>query len=381
MKQPMILFRAVGGLAVCAALAAFVSCENPYTNKGMFSEISKEIKLTESNVKGNIFTVFANEKFVFAGGGGIYYKPLNSGRKWKPFPTSGFTGGARARRLALGAGSDGAEYLYALRMWQNENYEDQFSVSLYYWKLDSADITNGSWEPVALSGFATGDVSEGTLNQYTVFSDNNAVAAKRKAYLTAPDGVYELTNGALGNKVAIDNSAAYGTASSATRSAVLIGGKTYFSSSLAACANTDNTKGWVIEGGAVKYWNGSAMQASGVSVSNAVSLTYSAKDNCLYAGRGGGDGGAVRIELENGVPARTSEIGGNTDAAIGSYNVYALYCENGVPKDATEASNTLYASTIGRGSTFSSMYNGLWGLYDPDNTTVDAQDKGNWNRE
>ena len=42
--------------------------------------------------------------------------------------------------------------------------------------------------------------------------------------------------------------------------------------------------------------------------------------------------------------------------------------------------NTLYASTIGRGSSYSSMYNGLWGLYDPD-STVDAQDKGNWNRE
>lgn len=373
MKQPMILFRAVGGLAVCAALAAFVSCENPYTNKGMFSEISKEIKLTESNVKGNIFTVFASERYVFAGGGGIYYKPLNSGREWEPFPTSGFTGGARARRLALGAGSDGAEYLYALRMLQDENYEDQFSVSLYYWKLDSANITNGSWEPVALSGFATGDVSEGTLNQYTVFSDNNAVAAKRKAYLTAPDGVYELTNGALGNKVAIDNSAAYGTASSATRSAVLIDSKTYFSSSLAACANGDNSKGWVIEGGTVKYWNDSAMQDSGVSVSNAVSLTYSEKDKCLYAGRGGSGSGAVRIDLDTaGKPTGTSEIGGNTDAAIGSYNVYALYCE--------QEANTLYASTIGRGSTFSSMYNGLWGRYDPE-SSVDAQDKGNWNRE
>ena len=374
MKQPMILFRAVGGLAVCAALAAFVSCENPYTNKGMFSEISKEIKLTESNVKGNIFTVFASERYVFAGGGGIYYKPLSIGREWKAFPTSGFTGGARARRLALGAGSDGAEYLYALRMLQDENYEDVFSVSLYYWKLDSANnITNGSWEPVDLSGFATDDVSEGTLNQYTVFSDNNAVAAQRKAYLTAPDGVYELTNGALGKKVAVDNSAAYGTASSATRSAVLIDSKTYFSSSLAACANADNSKGWVIEDGAVKYWYGSAMQDSGVSVSNAVSLTYSAKDNCLYAGRGGSGSGAVRIDLDTeGKPTGTSEIGGNTDAAIGSYNVYALYCEQGA--------NTLYASTIGRGSTFSSMYNGLWGRYDPE-SSVDAQDKGNWNRE
>lgn len=365
MKQPMILFRAVGGLAVCAALAAFVSCENPYTNKGMFSEISKEIELTDSNVKGNIFTVFANESHVFAGGGGIYYKPLNSGRKWEPFPTSGFTGGARARRLALGAGSDGAEYLYALRMWQNENYEDQFSVSLYYWKLDSADITNGSWKQIALSGFATGDVSEGTLNQYTVFSDNNAVAAKRKAYLATPDGVYELD----GATVKWETKAA----GAGTRSAVLIGGKPYFSSSLAACANDNNSEGWVIEGGTVKYWNVSEMQDSGVSVSNAVSLTYSEKDKCLYAGRGGSGSGAVRIDLDTaGKPTGTSEIGGNTDAAIGSYNVYALYCE--------QEANTLYASTIGRGSTFSSMYNGLWGRYDPE-SSVDAQDKGNWNRE
>ncbi len=365
MKQPMILFRAVGGLAVCAALAAFVSCENPYTNKGMFSEISKEIKLTESNVKGNIFTVFASEEFVFAGGGGIYYKPLNSGREWEPFPTSGFTGGARARRLALGVGSDGAEYLYALRMWQNENYEDQFSADLYYCNINDVIAGTGAWKQIKDSKIIVANVSESRINQYTVFSNNAADAAKRKAYLATPDGVYELD----GATVKWETKAA----GAGTRSAVLIGGKTYFSSSLAACANADNSKGWVIEGGAVKYWYGSAMQDSGVSVSNAVSLTYSAKDNCLYAGRGGSGSGAVRIDLDTeGKPTGTSEIGGNTDAAIGSYNVYALYCEQGA--------NTLYASTIGRGSTFSSMYNGLWGRYDPE-SSVDAQDKGNWNRE
>ena len=366
-KLSAIIQRAavVFGCGICMLYVA--SCENPYTGKGMFSEISREIKLTEANVKGNIFSIFANDTYVFAGGGGIYYKELGSGRTWQRFPSDGLPSNTQARRLAIGTDSSGeTEYLYALRMWTDENDEDKQYASLYYRLSDPA--SNAKWEEIKIETATDGNIpSTGTL-----FTNHASESAKRAAYLVTDKGVYKLN----GNQLAVVSSGEnIGTIDTSTRSAVYVNGKTYFSSSLASCANAGNTMCYAVENGEVKYGdgNGDGLTGSDVKVSDAVSLTFSKKDNCLYAGKGRSGSGAVKIILdESGKPTGTADIGANTDAAIGSYNVYAIFCE--------QKENTLYASTIGRGSSYSSMYNGLWGLYDPD-SDVDAQDKGNWNRE
>ena len=367
-KLSAIIQRAavVFGCGICMLYVA--SCENPYTGKGMFSEISREIKLTEANVKGNIFSIFANDTYVFAGGGGIYYKELGSGRTWQRFPSDGLPSNTQARRLAIGY-YENREYLYALRMWTDENDEDKQYASLYYRLSDPA--SNAKWEEIKIETATYGNIpSTGTL-----FTNHASESAKRAAYLVTDKGVYKLN----GKQLAVVSSGEnIGTIDTSTRSAVYVNGKTYFSSSLASCANADNTMCYAIENGEVKYGdgNGDVLTGSDVKVSDAVSLTFSKKDKCLYAGKGRSGSGAVKIILDgSGKPTGTADIGANTDAAIGSYNVYAIFCEQG-----EKGENTLYASTIGRGSSYSSMYNGLWGLYDPD-SAVDAQDKGNWNRE
>lgn len=367
-KLSAIIQRAavVFGCGICMLYVA--SCENPYTGKGMFSEISREIKLTEANVKGNIFSIFANGTYVFAGGGGIYYKKLHTGRTWQRFPSDGFPSNTQARRLAIGTDSSGeTEYLYALRMWTDENDEDKQYASLYYWLLDPA--SNAKWEEIKIETATCGNIS----SSGTLFTNHASESANRAAYLVTDKRVYKLNGVSLESVVPSEEN--IGTIGTSTRSAVYVNGKTYFSSSLASCANADNTMCYAIENGEVKYGdgNGDELTGSGVKVSDAVSLTFSEKDNCLYAGKGRSGSGAVKIILdESGKPTGTADIGANTDAAIGSYNVYAIFCE--------QEENTLYASTIGRGSSYSSMYNGLWGLYDPD-SAFDAQDKGNWNRE
>lgn len=355
----------VFGCGICMLYVA--SCENPYTGKGMFSEISREIKLTEANVKGNIFSIFANDTYVFAGGGGIYYKELGSGRTWQRFPSDGLPSNTQARRLAIGY-YENQEYLYALRMWTDENDEDKQYASLYYWLLDPA--SNAKWKEIETATY--GNIpSTGTL-----FTNHASKQKDRAAYLVTDKGVYKLNGVSLESVVLSEEN--IGIIGTSTRSAVYVNEKTYFSSSLASCANAGNTMCYAVENGEVKYGdgNGDELTGSGVKVSDAVSLTFSEKDNCLYAGKGRSGSGAVKIILDKtGKPTGTADIGANTDAAIGSYNVYAIFCEQG-----EKGENTLYASTIGRGSSYSSMYNGLWGLYDPD-STVDAQDKGNWNRE
>lgn len=365
-KLPAIIQRAAVVFVCGIGILCGTSCENPYTGKGMFSEISREIKLTEANVKGNIFSIFANDTYVFAGGGGIYYKKLHTGRTWQRFPSDGFPSNTQARRLAIGTDSSGeTEYLYALRMWTDENDEDEQYESLYYRPSDPE--SESEWQEIETA--SCGNIpSTGTL-----FTNHASKQEDRAAYLVTDKDVYKLD----GNRLEpVDPSEEnIGTIGTSTRSAVYVNGKTYFSSSLASCANVDNTMCYAIENGEVKYGVGSGdeLTGSGVKVSDAVSLTFSEKDDCLYAGKGRSGSGAVKIILDgNGKPTGTADIGANTDAAIGSYNVYAIFCEQGA--------NTLYASTIGRGSSYSSMYNGLWGLYDP-NSIVDAQDKGNWNRE
>lgn len=368
-KLSAIIQRAavVFGCGICMLYVA--SCENPYTGKGMFSEISREIKLTEANVKGNIFSIFANDKYVFAGGGGIYYKALGSGRTWQRFPSDGFPSNTQARRLAIGTDSSAArtEYLYALRMWTDENDEDKQYASLYYRLSDPA--SDSKWEEIKIETASCGNIpSTGTL-----FTNHASKQEDRAAYLVTDKDVYKLDGNRL--EPVDPGEENIGTIGTSTRSAVYVDGKTYFSSSLASCANADNTICYAIENSEVKYYdkNSNELKGSGVKVNDAVSLTFSKKDKCLYAGKGRSGSGAVKIILdESGKPTGTADIGANTDAAIGSYNVYAIFCE--------QEENTLYASTIGRGSSYSSMYNGLWGLYDPD-SAVDAQDKGNWNRE
>lgn len=364
-KLSAIIQRAavVFGCGICMLYVA--SCENPYTGKGMFSEISREIKLTEANVKGNIFSIFANDTYVFAGGGGIYYKKLGSGRTWLRFPSDGLPSNTQARRLAIGYYEK--EYLYALRMWTDEDDEDKQYASLYY-RLSDPE-SESRWQEIVTA--KCGNIS----SSGTLFTNHASEPANRAAYLVTDNGVYKLN----GKQLAVVSSGEnIGTIDTSTRSAVYVNGKTYFSSSLASCANADNTMCYAIENGEVKYGdgNGDGLTGSDVKVSDAVSLTFSEKDNCLYAGKGRSGSGAVKIILDGtGKPTGTADIGANTDAAIGSYNVYAIFCEQG-----EKGENTLYASTIGRGSSYSSMYNGLWGLYDPD-SAVDAQDKGNWNRE
>ena len=100
--------------------------------------------------------------------------------------------------------------------------------------------------------------------------------------------------------------------------------------------------------------------------SQVYSLTYSAKDNAIYAGT---NKGLKKLPLnETGkLTGAVLDPPGNWSATINAYEAFAVLATG-----TTDADSALYTSTIQKSSTYAKI-NGLWGYY--------YGRRNNWNRE
>jgi hypothetical protein len=102
--------------------------------------------------------------------------------------------------------------------------------------------------------------------------------------------------------------------------------------------------------------------AVGVGTSDITALC--AFDGWLYVGTK--YNGVGKLKVNGSSLGDWTNLGDNADAAFSGYAIGAIYARK------TGNRTDIYISAIGRGTTFASKNNGLWGYY---------SDRGNWNRE
>jgi hypothetical protein len=334
-------------LALCA-LCLF-SCGTPYWEKqGIFYDITREVKLKESVVKGNILSLIKYDGKLLAGGGIIYSKSSpDRNTDWEEFSCprgdwSSFTKNeGRVIKLASGY-SGGKEYLYALTARTN-------SESVTTKKLWVFDGSNWDLLPVP-----------GTIQ--TIFG-NNAVSSggaetENRAFVTTDSGILELsgTGTITGGTIATGSTATKdSTAAAYTMSGTHLSDKPTFCS--------DGTNLYEGDGSSISKGTTTAALGTWGSVSGSVKSLW-ASGGYVYAGTGTG---AVRSSTAAAAADFQGLPGTNADAAIGSYYISAIY-----QTDTPGGGSAIYAATIGTNSFQGSKNNCLWGYYTSSNE---------WNKE
>jgi hypothetical protein len=297
-------------ISVCLALAG---CGG---QQGIFAAIEQETELRDATVAGNIFSILEFNTALYAGGGSVYRKVSSAG--WEDL---GSPYGIVAR-LAAGY-SGGSEYLYA------------FCASYGTYRLYGRKAGNApgefddDWIEITMPS------GSGSLR--TIFS-NNAVstggaASGNRAFVTTSEGIYELTG---------TNTSASSPSNGAAKenlAAAYAGGQTYFSASAAFASDGTNLFG------PATVTIGSETV---VAVDGAVSLWADSGNQKLYIGK---NTGADQATIGAGGTLTGEAIdGSNASATIALYRITAIYATGG----------TVYAATMGHGTTYASKKNGLW---------------------
>jgi hypothetical protein len=322
----------LGVLLACISVL-FVACGAYWEDKGIFSEIEKEIKLEKPDVIGNILSILEYNGELFAGGGVIYHKGIDAVRGWSKFSSAPY---GQVIRLAAGYSSS-SEWLYALCA--GRETDDNEIFKLYCRKSGSG------WQQVSPAGTII-----------TIFS-NNAVsvtdpadATQNRAFVTTSTGIYELQGASTPLAVTVVDTTNGALASSK--------GAAYISSSSGGTASGTH------------FSDNPAFTSDGTYLFTADQLGISditsigACDNVLYIGT---KSGPKQVDINIGMVGAISDIvGENAEATFSGYANGAVYARS------SSGRTDIYISAIGRGSTFASKNNGLWGYY---------SDRGNWNRE
>ena len=268
----------------------------------IFEQIDQEIELEDAAIVGSVNSIVQFDNKLYASDGYIYTKDVNAIRSWSKIDSPQDT------IIKLAADADN---LYTL----NKNKE------LYIYN-------ETDWDKV--------DVSETLSSIKTIFSNG------------------------------LDKVYIHGTAKGATE-------ESYFKVDVTTVTPTTEVTSYVI----LKTDKGTYTAKAGIvtgsndlgSVTNLetiYSLTYSAKDNEIYAGT---NKGLKRLPLnETGkLTGAVLDPRGNWAATINAYEAFAVLATG-----TTDTNSALYTSTIQKSSTYAKI-NGLWGYY--------YGRRNNWNRE
>lgn len=300
-------------LIIFALLLIFVSCEQ----SPIFYHISQEIKLDDPTIGGKVYAIKKLGDTLYAANELLSYKSMSDSR-WTKMSTS-----FKVTNIAVDL-----DNLYAL----GNPSDDTFSVYLY--------TAEKKWEKI------TDGVS-------SLFDDNagNAYFVKEVTTGTGDDASTKATV----YKLAGISYTAVPDANGNAKSAVNLGGTTYFLENTASVASASHI--YISDGKTVKYGTGSSWENTSVADSSITSM-------CIF-------GSQLYVGTESGVFVATINEGGslssfttlpsNAESAFGDREVLGVW--------KYDDKDNFFVSVT---STTASIYDALWGY----NTA-----SGKWNLE
>ena len=297
-------------LIIFALLLIFVSCEQ----SPIFYHISQEIKLDDPTIGGKVYAIKKLDDTLYAANELLSYKSMSDSR-WTKMSTS-----FKVTNIAVDS-----DNLYAL----GNPSDDTFSVYLY--------TAEKKWEKI------TDGVS-------SLFDDNagNAYFVKD---VTTGTGDAEATV----HKLAGISYTAVADANGDAKSAVNLGGTTYFLENTASAASDSHI--YISDGKTVKYGTGSSWENTSVVDSSITSMCIFG--NQLYVGTESGV--FVATINENGSLSSFTTLPSNAESAFGDREVLGVW--------KFDDKDNFFVSVT---STTASIYDALWGF---------NSDSGKWNLE
>ncbi|MBQ8353364.1 MAG: hypothetical protein IJX32_02390 [Spirochaetaceae bacterium] len=300
-------------LIIFALLLIFVSCEQ----SPIFYHISQEIKLDDPTIGGKVYAIKKLGDTLYAANELLSYKSMSDSR-WTKMSTS-----FKVTNIAVDS-----DNLYAL----GNPSDDTFSVYLY--------TTEKKWEKI------TDGVS-------SLFDDNagNAYFVKDVTTGTGDDASTKATV----YKLAGISYTAVPDANGKAKSAVNLGGTTYFLENTASAASASHI--YISDGKTVKYGTVSSWENTSVADSSITSMYIFG--NQLYVGTESG----VFVATINGDGSLSSftTLPSNAESAFGDREVLGVW--------KFDDKDNFFVSVT---STTASIYDALWGF---------NSDSGKWNLE
>ena len=300
-------------LIIFALLLIFVSCEQ----SPIFYHISQEIKLDDPTIGGKVYAIKKLGDTLYAANELLSYKSMSDSR-WTKMSTS-----FKVTNIAVDS-----DNLYAL----GNPSDDTFSVYLY--------TAEKKWEKI----------TDGVSSLF----DDNAGNAYFVKYVTTGTGDDASTKATV-HKLAGISYTAVPDANGKAKSAVNLGGTTYFLENTASVASASHI--YISDGKTVKYGTGSSWENTSVADSSITSM-------CIY-------GSQLYVGTESGVFVATI----NGDGSLSSFTTLPSNAESafgdrevlGVWK--FDDKDNFFVSVT---STTASIYDALWGF---------NSDSGKWNLE
>lgn len=297
-------------LIIFALLLIFVSCEQ----SPIFYHISQEIKLDDPTIGGKVYAIKKLGDTLYAANELLSYKSMSDSR-WTKMSTS-----FKVTNIAVDS-----DNLYAL----GNPSDDTFSVYLY--------TAEKKWEKIV----------DGVSSLF----DDNAGNAYFVKDVTTGTGDAEATV----HKLAGISYTAVADANGDAKSAVNLGGTTYFLENTASAASDSHI--YISDGKTVKYGTGSSWENTSVVDSSITSMCIFG--NQLYVGTESGV--FVATINENGSLSSFTTLPSNAESAFGDREVLGVW--------KFDDKDNFFVSVT---STTASIYDALWGF---------NSDSGKWNLE
>lgn len=300
-------------LIIFALLLIFVSCEQ----SPIFYHISQEIKLNDPTIGGKVYAIKKLGDTLYAANELLSYKSMSDSR-WTKMSTS-----FKVTNIAVDS-----DNLYAL----GNPSDDTFSVYLYTAEKKWEKIVDGVsslFDDNAGNAYFVKDVTTGTGDDATTKATIHKLAGI--SYTAVPD--------ANGN----------------AKSAVNLGGTTYFLENTASAASASHI--YISDGKTVKYGTGSSWENTSVADSSITSMCI--YGNQLYVGTESGV--FVATINENGSLSSFTTLPSNAESAFGDREVLGVW--------KFDDKDNFFVSVT---STTASIYDALWGF---------NSDSGKWNLE
>lgn len=292
-------------LIIFALLLIFVSCEQ----SPIFYHISQEIKLDDPTIGGKVYAIKKLGDTLYAANELLSYKSMSDSR-WTKMSTS-----FKVTNIAVDS-----DNLYAL----GNPSDDTFSVYLY--------TAEKKWEKI----------TDGVSSLF----DDNAGNAYFVKYASTKATVYKLAG---------ISSTAVPDANGKAKSAVNLGGTTYFLENTASVASDSHI--YISDGKTVKYGTGSSWENTSVADSSITSMCIFG--NQLYVGTESGV--FVATINEGGSLSSFTTLPSNAESAFGDREVLGVW--------KFDDKDNFFVSVT---STTASIYDALWGF---------NSDSGKWNLE
>lgn len=300
-------------LIIFALLLIFVSCEQ----SPIFYHISQEIKLDDPTIGGKVYAIKQLGDTLYAANELLSYKSMSDSR-WTKMSTS-----FKVTNIAVDS-----DNLYAL----GNPSDDTFSVYLYTAEKKWEKITDGVsslFDDNAGNAYFVKDVTTGTGDDATTKATVHKLAGI--SYTAVPD------------------------ANGKAKSAVNLGGTTYFLENTASAASDSHI--YISDGKTVKYGTGSSWENTSVADSSITSMYIFGSQ--LYVGTESGV--FVATINEGGSLSSFTNLPSNAESAFGDREVLGVW--------KFDDKDNFFVSVT---STTASIYDALWGF---------NSDSGKWNLE